>query len=42
VVNISSGGSFGEGLEPVAYAVSKAALNALTAKVSQAIREREG
>jgi NAD(P)-dependent dehydrogenase (short-subunit alcohol dehydrogenase family) len=39
VVNVSSGGgSFGEGLGPAAYAVSKAALNALTVKVSQAIR----
>jgi NAD(P)-dependent dehydrogenase (short-subunit alcohol dehydrogenase family) len=36
VVNVSSGGgSFGEGLGPAAYAVSKAALNALTVKVSQ-------
>jgi len=35
VVNVSSGGgSFGEGLGPAAYAVSKAALNALTVKVS--------
>jgi NAD(P)-dependent dehydrogenase (short-subunit alcohol dehydrogenase family) len=39
VVNVSSGGgSFGEGLGPAAYAVSKAALNALTVKVSQAVR----
>ena len=39
VVNVSSGGgSFGEGLGPAAYAVSKAALNALTVKVSGAIR----
>ena len=39
VVNVSSGGgSFGEGLGPAAYAVSKAALNALTIKVSQAVR----
>jgi NAD(P)-dependent dehydrogenase (short-subunit alcohol dehydrogenase family) len=39
VVNISSGGgSFGEGLGPAAYAVSKVALNALTVKVSQAVR----
>jgi NAD(P)-dependent dehydrogenase (short-subunit alcohol dehydrogenase family) len=39
VVNISSGGgSFGEGLGPAAYAVSKAALNALTVKVAQAVR----
>lgn len=38
VVNVSSGGgSFGEGLGPAAYAVSKAALNALTVKVSQAL-----
>jgi NAD(P)-dependent dehydrogenase (short-subunit alcohol dehydrogenase family) len=38
VVNVSSGGgSFGEGLGPAAYAVSKAALNALTVKVSQAV-----
>jgi NAD(P)-dependent dehydrogenase (short-subunit alcohol dehydrogenase family) len=38
VVNVSSGGgSFGEGLGPAAYAVSKAALNALTLKVSQAV-----
>jgi NAD(P)-dependent dehydrogenase (short-subunit alcohol dehydrogenase family) len=37
VVNASSsGGSFGEGLGTAAYAVSKAALNALTVKVSQA------
>jgi NAD(P)-dependent dehydrogenase (short-subunit alcohol dehydrogenase family) len=39
VVNVSSGGgSFGEGLGPAAYAVSKAALNALTLKVSGALR----
>jgi NAD(P)-dependent dehydrogenase (short-subunit alcohol dehydrogenase family) len=39
VVNVSSGGgSFGEGLGPAAYAVSKAALNALTLKVAQAVR----
>lgn len=39
VVNVSSGGgSFGEGLGPAAYAVSKAALNALNVKVSQAVR----
>ena len=39
VVNVSSGGgSFGEGLGPAAYAVSKAALNAFTVKVSQAVR----
>jgi len=39
VVNVSSGGgSFGEGLGPAAYSVSKAALNALTVKVSQAVR----
>lgn len=39
VVNVSSGGgSFGEGLGPAAYAVSKAALNALTVKVSGAVR----
>ncbi|MGB3682913.1 MAG: SDR family NAD(P)-dependent oxidoreductase [Rubrobacteraceae bacterium] len=39
VVNVSSGGgSFGEGLGPAAYAVSKAALNAITVKVSQALR----
>jgi NAD(P)-dependent dehydrogenase (short-subunit alcohol dehydrogenase family) len=38
VVNVSSGGgSFGEGLGPAAYALSKAALNALTVKVSQAV-----
>jgi NAD(P)-dependent dehydrogenase (short-subunit alcohol dehydrogenase family) len=38
VVNVSSGsGSFGEGLGPAAYAVSKAALNALTVKASQAV-----
>jgi NAD(P)-dependent dehydrogenase (short-subunit alcohol dehydrogenase family) len=37
VINVSSGGgSFGEGLGPAAYAVSKAALNALTVKVAQA------
>jgi NAD(P)-dependent dehydrogenase (short-subunit alcohol dehydrogenase family) len=39
VVNVSSGGgSFGEGLGPAAYAVSRATLNALTVKVSQAVR----
>ena len=39
VVNVSSGGgSFGEGLGPAGYAVSKAALNALTIKVAQALR----
>ena len=39
VVNVSSGGgSFGEGLGPAAYAVSKAALNALTVKVAQAVQ----
>jgi NAD(P)-dependent dehydrogenase (short-subunit alcohol dehydrogenase family) len=39
VVTVSSGGgSFGEGLGPAAYAVSKAALNALTVKVAQAVR----
>jgi len=39
VVNGSSGGgSFGEGLGPAAYAVSKAALNALTVKVAQVVR----
>ena len=39
VVHVSSGGgSFGEGLGPAAYAVSKAAMNALTVKVSQAVR----
>jgi NAD(P)-dependent dehydrogenase (short-subunit alcohol dehydrogenase family) len=39
VVNVSSGGgSFGEGLGPTAYAFSKAAQNALTVKVSQAVR----
>lgn len=39
VVNVSSGGgSFGEGLGPAPYAVSKAALNALTVKVAQAVR----
>lgn len=38
IVNVSSGGgSFGEGLGPAAYAVSKAALNALTVKVAQAL-----
>jgi NAD(P)-dependent dehydrogenase (short-subunit alcohol dehydrogenase family) len=38
VVNVSSvGGSFDEGLGPAAYGVSKAALNALTVKVSQAV-----
>lgn len=38
VVNVSSGGgSFGEGLGSAAYVVSKAALNALTVKVSQAV-----
>lgn len=39
VVNVSSGGgSFGEGIGPVAYGASKAALNALTVKVAQAVR----
>jgi NAD(P)-dependent dehydrogenase (short-subunit alcohol dehydrogenase family) len=39
VVNISSGGgSFGEGIGPVAYGASKAALNALTVKVAEAVR----
>ena len=39
VVNVSSsGGSFGEGLGPAAYAVSKAALNVLAVKASQAVR----
>ena len=39
VVNVSSGGgSFGEGLGPAAYAVSKAALNVPTVKVAQAVR----
>jgi len=39
VISVSSGGgSFGEGLGPAAYAVSKAALNALATKVSQAVR----
>ncbi len=38
VVNVSSGGgSFGEGIGPVAYGASKAALNALTVKVAQAV-----
>lgn len=38
IVNVSSGGgSFGEGLGPAAYAVSKAALNALTVKVARAL-----
>jgi NAD(P)-dependent dehydrogenase (short-subunit alcohol dehydrogenase family) len=39
VVNVSSGsGSFGEGLGPAAYAVSKAALNALTVKLARALK----
>ena len=39
MVNVSSGGgSFGERIGPVAYAASKAALNALTVKVAQAVR----
>jgi len=39
VVNVSSGGgSFGEGIGPVAYGASKAALNALTVKVAEAVR----
>jgi len=39
VVNVSSGGgSFGEGIGPVAYGASKAALNALTVKVAQGVR----
>jgi len=39
VINVSSGGgSFGEGLGPAAYAVSKAALNTLTVKVAQAVQ----
>jgi NAD(P)-dependent dehydrogenase (short-subunit alcohol dehydrogenase family) len=40
VVNVSSGyGSFAEGLEgPAAYAISKAALNALTVRLSQEAR----
>jgi NAD(P)-dependent dehydrogenase (short-subunit alcohol dehydrogenase family) len=40
VVNVSSGwGSFAEGLEgPPAYAISKAALNALTVKLAQEVR----
>ncbi len=40
VVNVSSGyGSFGEGLEgPAAYALSKAALDALTLKLSSEVR----
>jgi NAD(P)-dependent dehydrogenase (short-subunit alcohol dehydrogenase family) len=39
VVNVSSGGgSFGEGIGPVAYGASKAALNALTVKVAEATR----
>ena len=40
VVNVSSGyGSFGEGLEgPAAYAISKAALNALTVKLAEEVR----
>src|SRR5918995_2043960 len=42
VVNVSSGGgSFGEGLGPAAYAVSKAALNALTVKMAQAVRGQD-
>jgi NAD(P)-dependent dehydrogenase (short-subunit alcohol dehydrogenase family) len=39
VVNVSSGGgSFGEGIGPVAYGVSKAAQNALTVKVAGTVR----
>ena len=39
VINVSSGGgSFGEGIGPVAYGASKAALNALTVKVAGAVR----
>lgn len=39
VVNVSSGGgSFGEGIGPVAYGASKAAQNALTVKVAEAAR----
>ena len=39
VVNVSSGGgSFGEGIGPVAYGASKAAQNALTVKVAEAVR----
>jgi NAD(P)-dependent dehydrogenase (short-subunit alcohol dehydrogenase family) len=39
VVNVSSGGgSFGEGLGPAPYAVSTAALNALTVKVAQVVQ----
>jgi NAD(P)-dependent dehydrogenase (short-subunit alcohol dehydrogenase family) len=39
VVNVSSGGgSFGEGIGPVAYGASKAAQNALTVKVAVAVR----
>lgn len=39
VVNVSSGGgSFGEGIGPVAYGASKAALNALTVKIAEAVR----
>jgi NAD(P)-dependent dehydrogenase (short-subunit alcohol dehydrogenase family) len=39
VVNVSSGGgSFGEGIGPVAYGASKAAVNALTVKVAEAAR----
>ena len=39
IVNVSSGyGSFGEGLEgPAAYSVSKAALNAVTVKLAEAV-----
>ena len=39
IVNVSSGGgSFGEGIGPVAYGASKAAQNALTVKVAGAVR----
>ena len=39
VVNVSSGGgSFGEGIGPMAYGASKAALNALTVKIAEAVR----
>lgn len=43
VVNVSSGwGSFGDGLSgPAAYSVSKAALNALTLTLSQAVPDRD-
>ncbi len=37
-VNVSSGGSFGEGIGPVANGASEVAQNALTVKVAEAAR----